>query len=208
MAEILLLLLIWALADECRAGCALACLLKSGEHSSAWLLPGFCQAFARLFPSLFEEGRARPHCTAHTSHGSSSSLSEGMRAHEPNECFVNTPPWKAFSWNAGKAHSPQSQTPGSWSLTWLSLGWWYHFHRVWFAHAPTKRRNSNNPRWACSGLLFLSWLLVSVTPGSCWCKTFPSQMPLVLEMAGNSFFNFKNNQPTNKNLPQRNFSKA
>lgn len=152
--------------------------ISAGLHG----FPGWNQAFGGLFPSLFEEGTARPQWTAHIS---SSSPSEGMRAHEPKEWFAYPPPGETFPWNVGKSHKPHTQAPGTWSLTSLPLGWQYHFHRVWFAPAPTKRRNSNNLTWACSGLLFL-WGL-PVTPGSCWCRTFPRQMPLVLEMAGNSF---------------------
>lgn len=68
------------------------------------------------------------------------------------------------------AHTPKHL---SWTLTWLTLGWQCHFHRVWFAPAPTKRRNSNNPRWVCLGLLFLCWSLS--LQGAAGARPFPGR---------------------------------
>lgn len=78
------------------------------------LEPGFCQAFARLFLSLFELGRARLHCTARISHGSSSSPSEGMRAHEQTEWFVKPLPPENFFLVCRKI--PQPTFPNTWDL--------------------------------------------------------------------------------------------
>lgn len=110
------------------------------------------QAFARLFPSLFEEGRARLHCTAHVSHGSSSPPLKGWGLMSQTSGLLTL--LENVFLECRKISQPTLQTPGSWSLT---LGWWCHFHRVSFAPAPTRRRNSNNLR--CSSLLFLWWSL-------------------------------------------------
>lgn len=131
--------------------------LSAGLHG----FPGWNQAFVRLLPGFFYPclSRVEQGCTAQpTCPMASLPLSlRGWGLTSQLSGLLNLSPSKTFSWYVGKSHNPHSQTPGTWSLTSLALGWRNHFHRVWFAPAPTKRRNSHDLRWACLGLLFLWW---------------------------------------------------
>lgn len=126
-----------------------------------------------------------------------------MRAHEPNEWFVNTP-GKRFP---GMQENLTTHTPNTWELK-PHIGMVMSLPQGFLCSCSNTEKELQQPEV----FKFALPLVVPVTPGRCWCKTLPRQMPLVLEMAGNSFFsqtfNFKNNKPTNKNLPQRNFCKA
>lgn len=181
MAKILLLLLIWALADECSAGCALACLLKSGERSSAWLLrllPGF------LHPCLrrAEQG----HTAQPTPPMAPLPLPlRGWGPMSPMSALLTLTPGKLFL-ECRKISQPT--LPNTWELKphMALTGMVVSLPQGLMCSCSNKEKKFQQPE--VSVFRFALPLVVPVAPGSCWCKTFPRQMPLVLEMAGNSFF--------------------
>lgn len=166
------------------------CLLKSGEHSS--LLDCMAsQAGTRLWVTF-----SIPLCRVCGHSGQSTAPLaplplplRGWRLMNQTG-FVKPSVWKTFL-ECRKMSQPT--LPNTWDLKphIARPGMVKSLPQDLIYSCSNKEKNLQQPEVSVFRFALSLVAAVPVTPGSCWCKIFPREVPLFLEMAENIFEDFK-----------------